>query len=222
MDFMGHLAAGMGAEAAACLIFVPVDVIKERLQVQQRAGVAPTLPGDRLSSTPPSYKGSLDAVRIISRTEGLLGLYKGYYATLASFGPFSALYFAFYEQARRISAALADERDPKNLPPTLTLASSASAGAAASVITCPLDLAKLRLQTQVRLKPGSAIPEGHLFGLRDAMSTLWREGGSRGLFRGAGARVAFHVPSTCITFTIFEECRKVMEKLEGMLRQHPA
>ena len=27
---MGHLAAGMGAEAAACVIFVPVDVIKVR------------------------------------------------------------------------------------------------------------------------------------------------------------------------------------------------
>lgn len=217
MDFLGHLAAGMGAEAAACIIFVPVDVIKERLQVQRRVGLGEPLPGDRVSSTPPSYRGSLDAIRTISRTEGLLGLYKGYYATLASFGPFSALYFAFYEQARRLVAAFAQEKDPKKLPPTLTLSSSAFAGAAASVITCPLDLAKLRLQTQIRLKPGAEIPEGHLHGLGDAMSRLWREAGLRGLFRGAGARAAFHVPSTCITFTAFEECRKVMQKVEGML-----
>ena len=32
--------------------------------------------------------------------EGIHGLYKGYWATLASFGPFSALYFVFYENVR--------------------------------------------------------------------------------------------------------------------------
>ncbi|CAE7490892.1 PSD3 [Symbiodinium sp. CCMP2456] len=172
---------------------------------------------------------------------------QGYYATLASFGPFSALYFAFYEQARfsahgmssavsvwvpakeepkshcyqhynRLAALLGAE---KSLPPALTLLASASAGTA--VVTCPLDLAKLRLQTQLRLPPGVEIPEGHLHGLRAALVAssahrrnlrLWKkavllqstgEGGVRALFRGAGARAAFHAPSTCITFTTFEE-----------------
>eukprot|EP00439_Symbiodinium_sp_Y106_P058155 s1076_g8.t1 len=189
-------------QAAACVVFVPVDVIKERLQVQ-KSGL-PASSGS-LGSTPPSYAGSLDALRVISRTEGLFGLYKGYYATLASFGPFSALYFAFYEQARKAVAACAGKPDPKSLPPALTLLASASAGTAASVVTCPLDLAKLRLQTQLRLPPGVEIPDGHLRGLRDAMLRLWREGGVRALFRGAGARAAFHAPSTCITFTTFEE-----------------
>eukprot|EP00913_Durusdinium_trenchii_P021080 g19809.t1 len=127
---------------------------------------------------------------------------EGYFATLASFGPFSALYFAFYEQVRGVLAAIAEPE--KSVPPSLTILSSACAGAAASVITCPLDLAKLRLQTQLRLKPGLTPPEGHLVGLGDALSTIWREGGAKALFRGAGARASFHVPSTCITFTTFE------------------
>lgn len=209
LAFARHLVAGIGAEAAACIVFVPVDVIKERLQVQ-KLGLSAS--SGSLGSTPPSYAGSLDALRVISRTEGLFGLYKGYYATLASFGPFSALYFAFYEQARKAVAACAGKPDPKSLPPALTLLASASAGTAASVVTCPLDLAKLRLQTQLRLPPGVEIPEGHLHGLRDAMLRLWREGGVRALFRGAGARAAFHAPSTCITFTTFEECRKIAQK----------
>lgn len=209
LAFARHLVAGIGAEAAACIVFVPVDVIKERLQVQ-KLGLSAS--SGSLGSTPPSYAGSLDALRVISRTEGLFGLYKGYYATLASFGPFSALYFAFYEQARKAVAASAGKPDPKSLPPALTLLASASAGTAASVVTCPLDLAKLRLQTQLRLPPGVEIPEGHLHGLRDAMLRLWREGGVRALFRGAGARAAFHAPSTCITFTTFEECRKIAQK----------
>eukprot|EP00747_Dinoflagellata_sp_TGD_P085621 gnl/TRDRNA2_/TRDRNA2_162946_c1_seq5.p1 gnl/TRDRNA2_/TRDRNA2_162946_c1~~gnl/TRDRNA2_/TRDRNA2_162946_c1_seq5.p1 ORF type:complete len:276 (+),score=39.94 gnl/TRDRNA2_/TRDRNA2_162946_c1_seq5:47-829(+) len=94
LAFAGHLSAGLVAEAVACIIFVPVDVIKERLQVQR------AVTAEASASAPPAYKGSLDAVRVIGRTEGLRGLYKGYMVTLGSFGPFSALYFAFYEEAK--------------------------------------------------------------------------------------------------------------------------
>ncbi|CAJ1428363.1 unnamed protein product, partial [Effrenium voratum] len=104
-------------------------------------------------------------------------------------------------QARLAVAAAAALPDAKNLPPLLTLLASASAGTAASVVTCPLDLAKLRLQTQLRLRPGVSVPEGHLLGLRDALSALWR------------ARAAFHASNNCITFTVFEECRRLMQSL---------
>lgn len=62
------------------------------------------------------YKNTFDAVKQISKSEGILGLYRvgyissvesgwlillirvqGYGATIASFGPYSALYFYFYE-----------------------------------------------------------------------------------------------------------------------------
>jgi hypothetical protein len=37
-------------------------------------------------------------MRTIMRQEGYRGLYKGYFATLFSYGPFSAIYFAWYEE----------------------------------------------------------------------------------------------------------------------------
>eukprot|EP00930_Biecheleria_cincta_P099160 TRINITY_DN90802_c0_g1_i1.p1 TRINITY_DN90802_c0_g1~~TRINITY_DN90802_c0_g1_i1.p1 ORF type:complete len:364 (+),score=44.55 TRINITY_DN90802_c0_g1_i1:159-1094(+) len=207
LAFLGHFWSGMGAEAAACLIFVPVDVVKERLQVQ---GPHDGLHPSRVSA-PPTYHGSLDALRVISRTEGIFGLYKGYFATLGSFGPFSALYFVFYEQARAMLAQATGSSNTDSLPAALTLTASAGAGCAASVATCPLDLAKLRLQTQRKLLPGEAVPVGHLRGFQHALQVVWQEAGFWGLFRGAGARAAFHAPSTCITFTTFEECRKVAQ-----------
>lgn len=76
----------MAAEAACCTVFVPVDVVKERLQIQS----------NQQSTT--HYKGSLDAFRMILRREGLRGIYKGYWATLLSYGPFSALYFLLFEE----------------------------------------------------------------------------------------------------------------------------
>jgi len=206
---MGHLTAGMGAEAVACAVFVPVDVIKERLQVQHSESAGLT----RRASAPPRYKGSWDAVKIVAQTEGLLGLYKGYAATLASFGPFSALYFLFYEQAKKIVASAEGVSSVHEISTVGTMMGTAASGAVASVLTNPLDLAKLRLQTQVKLKPGQAIPDGHLTSFWHAFRVVYQESGVKGLFRGAGARVAFHMPSTCITFTCFEECRKLMQRL---------
>lgn len=73
----------------SCAAFIPVDVVKERLQVQanrpQRAY---------------HYNGSWDALRSIIRQEGLRGIYKGYWATLFSYGPFSAVYFWIFEEVR--------------------------------------------------------------------------------------------------------------------------
>ena len=74
----------MFAETIACMIFVPVDVVKERRQVQS------TLKNYH-------YASDLDAIRKIRATEGIRGLYRAYGATVMSFGPFSALYFMFYE-----------------------------------------------------------------------------------------------------------------------------
>ena len=158
-----------------------MDVIKERLQVQVARG------GDI------QYKGGADAFVKIWRTEGPLGYYRGYAATLMSFGPFSALYFMFYEQLKYFSAHVSGSQ---SLPMPFLIASSASAGALASFLTSPLDLAKLRLQVQ-RGQGTSGSNEGTAYrGVADCLLRAYQRGGLRGLFRGAGARVLHFVPAT--------------------------
>jgi hypothetical protein len=39
----------------------------------------------------------VDAIRQVFKVEGPRGLYRAYGATVGSFGPYSALYFMFYE-----------------------------------------------------------------------------------------------------------------------------
>lgn len=45
-------------------------------------------------------------------------------------------------------------------------------------------------------------------GLRSMLRKVYRQEGWRGLFRGAGARVLFHTPSTAITMAVFEDCKR--------------
>lgn len=70
----------------SCVVYVPVDVVKERLQVQQPAGksVMPRLlppngkggAGSGIREGPAPYRGSADTLRTVLKVEGLRGIYK--------------------------------------------------------------------------------------------------------------------------------------------------
>lgn len=167
-----HLTAGVCAEAVACVIFLPVDVVKERCQVH-------------------AYPSSYACFRSVLAKEGVRALYRGYGPTLAAFGAFSGLYWAFYEQLRPAEAAV---------PFHVALPCAMAASAAASWLTAPLDLAKLRVQ--VHQGPGGP---SFLRALGDAS-----RGGLRGLFRGAGARVLFSAPSMGVSMACFEQAKALL------------
>eukprot|EP00555_Chaetoceros_dichaeta_P011909 CAMPEP_0198253624 /NCGR_PEP_ID=MMETSP1447-20131203/4025_1 /TAXON_ID=420782 /ORGANISM="Chaetoceros dichaeta, Strain CCMP1751" /LENGTH=342 /DNA_ID=CAMNT_0043939365 /DNA_START=150 /DNA_END=1174 /DNA_ORIENTATION=- len=232
-EFAVPFFAGMLAETVACVIYVPVGIIKERLQVQRVL-----IPTNGTTATQPHhlYNGSLDAFRKILKTEGLAGIYRGYGATLASFGPFSAFYFVFYEQMklwsretlvsrRRLleeqeegdnsqASTSTDRNGEMELPLSYIVASSVGAGAAASWLTSPLDMAKLRIQiqrgggrTSNTVSKGAAASNLIYLGMIDCLVQTHRVEGVRGLFRGAVARVIHCVPSMTITMTCYETCR---------------
>jgi hypothetical protein len=77
-------------------VFVPVDVVKERMQIQSDALVSARQVMKTNTFMP--YKNSFDALVRILKDEGLAGVYKGYTATVLSYGPFSAFYFMLYEE----------------------------------------------------------------------------------------------------------------------------
>lgn len=73
------LTAGFLAEAMSCVMWVPLDVLKERMQTQ--AIMSGKMPSAIPSARPPPqelYTSSVKFARDIWRTEGLAGLYKGY------------------------------------------------------------------------------------------------------------------------------------------------
>jgi len=206
MNFAVHFASGILAEAVSCIVYVPVDVCKERLQVQSSTCS---------SSGGPKYKGSVDAFLKISKNEGMRGIYKGYGATLLSYGPFSAFYFLFYEYFKKNAMDYYNNKNENGkqkeiteniLPFHLVVATSAAAGSIASWITSPLDMAKLRLQVQ-----RGGLSDTKYRNIGHGLAEIYKEGGLRLMWRGAGARVAFHAPSTALTITTFEQVKKAYD-----------
>jgi hypothetical protein len=130
---------GFVGDFAASIVYVPSEVLKTRLQLQGRFN-------NPYFKSGYNYKGTIDAARTIVRTEGFSELFSGYKATLYRDLPYSALQFMFYEQFQSWAREAKDSRD---IGVPLELLTGAAGGGLAGVITCPLDVVKTRLQTQI-------------------------------------------------------------------------
>lgn len=117
---------------------MPSEVLKTRLQLQGRYN-------NPFFNSGYNYRSTIDAARVIIRTEGFSALFHGYKATLWRDLPFSALQFTFYEKERDMAKTYMGSN---NIGLLLEIATAASAGGAAGVITTPLDVVKTRIQTQ--------------------------------------------------------------------------
>lgn len=150
------LHAGFLGDLAASIVYVPSEVLKTRLQLQGRYQNPHFNSGY-------NYRGTLDAARTIVRTEGFSALFYGYSATLYRDLPFSALQFMFWEQFKEWAQ---QSKGSREIGTPLEFLTGAAAGGLAGAMTCPLDVVKTRLQTQVnpghgahtaKVKQGAAV-----------------------------------------------------------------
>ncbi|CCW68911.1 unnamed protein product [Phytomonas sp. Hart1] len=199
------LTSGFLAEVVSCVVWVPMDVSKERLQSQP-----PSLPG--------RYRNSWDAFRTIARYEGLFGLYRGYTSTLWSFGPFSAVYFFNYEIFTGLltkfygndGISTGADKDPNNINQRTRVLIALGAGAGgnivASLTTNPLEFVKTRLQVQRAILKGNKSPHYRYQyrSLYDGLRTVIKEEGVRGLWKGVGCRMAHAAPNAALAMAFFE------------------
>ncbi len=141
---------GFVADFAASFVYVPSEVLKTRLQLQGRYN-------NPFFNSGYNYRSTIDAARTIVKYEGASALFHGYKATIFRDLPFSALQFAFYEQEQKWARQYAGSRD---IGLGLEIATAASAGGMAGVITCPLDVVKTRIQTQINPPETATTPAG--------------------------------------------------------------
>ncbi|KAI2618869.1 mitochondrial carrier [Hypoxylon sp. NC1633] len=160
---ISYLTAGFLGDFAASIVYVPSEVLKTRLQLQGRYN-------NPYFKSGYNYRGTFDAAKIIVRTEGFSELFSGYKATLYRDLPFSALQFMFYEQFQSWARQYKKSRE---LGIPLELLTGAAGGGLAGVMTCPLDVVKTRLQTQIDPVPVIGKPKGRavaetMSGLKEA------------------------------------------------------
>ena len=116
--------AGFSASLVTQAITVPVDVVSQRLMVQDRVKVGLEVIGG------PKYTSALQTLRLIVEKEGVRGLYRGLPISLVTYAPSSAIWWSSYSTYRELFSSL--------------LLVAGPAQAAAATATASLDVAAPR------------------------------------------------------------------------------
>lgn len=218
-DTVAYFFAGILGDMALSVFYVPLEVLKTRLQLQGKYNNPYT------KGCGYNYKGLGDAVSSIAKTEGASALAYGYKETLFRDLPFSALQFAFYERFRKW--AIAYNGDSDDLPVTLELFTGAAAGGLAGTLTTPLDVIKTRIQTATidtagphkhltrESTTGSIGKMMHRFSTLGALHSIYSNEGILGVFSGVGPRLIWTGIQSSIMLLLYQVALKNLEASIG-------
>jgi len=178
-DTTAIMTAGFFSNAVGALIWNPMDVVKQKQQA---------LVGQL-------FNGPLDGLRQVYAEGGFRnGLMRGYMSGLATYGPFSAIYFLTYERFKNMCL-----QHTSDLRTAHFVAGGFMAGTVAAVATAPIDLIKTRIQ----------VCSGY-DGVIQSGVRIIKEEGLAVFGKGIGARVIWVAPGCAITIAIFEDVRNAL------------
>ncbi|KAJ9505404.1 hypothetical protein QJQ45_011951 [Haematococcus lacustris] len=179
---------GVSGGIARVMVGQPFDTIKTRLQVMGAGtALAANLPASDV------YLNSNDCLRKMVKNEGWGSLYKGVAAPLLGNMLLLGIHFPTFSKTRK---AL-DEMAPSpahEFSHWKTLVSGAAAGLAGSLVSCPSEHVRTKMQLQRRAqlatKMGLKIQGLEAYkGTMDCTAAIFRKHGVAGLYRGFTATV---------------------------------
>lgn len=212
-----QMASACSGALITSLFMTPLDVVKIRLQAQQKAlisnkcylycnGLMEHLcPCGDPAWLPrrPQFHGTFDAFYKIAKIEGVGALWSGLSPTLILALPCTVIYFVTYEQLRHRTKTFYNNISGNLTQPLwIPLISGATARTIAVTIVSPLELIRTKMQSKKL-----TYAEINL-----ALRQVFKHEGFRGLFRGLGSTLLRDVPFSGIYWTTFESTKKGFNK----------
>lgn len=184
------LASGLSGILTAVLTN-PIWVVKTRMLSTSR-------------NAPGAYRSTVQGTLALYRDEGLRGFYRGLLPSL--FGvSHGAIQFMAYEQLKNHWALSFRSGSKDNLSNFDFLSLSAASKMFAGSITYPYQVVRARLQTY---DAGTQYR-----GAWDVVRKVWRHEGIGGFYKGLGPNIVRVLPSTCVTFLVYENTKYYLPRL---------
>lgn len=183
--------AGASARIAAASVASPLELARTSLQ----AGVGGP------------HATVWSVLKHVRKNDGLLAWWRGLGPTLLRDAPFSAIYWSAYEMLKDPKRSLLPGRlFNRGSELAVYLGAGIGAGGLAALCTVPPDVVKTRRQSSfVKSADGRSVAPSSLMIARQIVD----DEGLRGLFRGAGPRVAKVAPACAIMMGSYEVLRKL-------------
>ncbi|XP_076252076.1 solute carrier family 25 protein Shawn-like isoform X2 [Rhynchophorus ferrugineus] len=207
-------AASCTGALVTSLFMTPLDVVKIRMQSQQKVvdkcflycnglmdhicSCQPTDPKNSWNKYPTQFTGTLDAFVQISRNEGVTSLWSGLSPTLVLSVPATICYFVTYEQLRLKLKSIYNKNKKLNekhtQPYWIPLISGATARVFSVTLVNPLELIRTKMQSQ----------KLSYIELNEALKVLLKQDGIKGLWKGIFPTLLRDVPFSAIYWMSYE------------------
>ncbi|XP_058452042.1 mitochondrial basic amino acids transporter [Malaya genurostris] len=180
-----HFLAGSAAGLAQSFICSPMELVKTRLQLQ-----------DNLPKGAFKFKGPVDCLRGIHKTDGFRGLFRGLGITVVRDIPGFSSYFVSYE----LMVQTFD--DPS---PFVVLMAGGLAGTISWLISFPIDVVKSRLQAD------GMYGEPKYRGIADCLRKSYATEGLAFLSRGLTSTLLRAFPMNAVCFLVVDFILKIFD-----------
>lgn len=202
---LSHMIAASIGEAMACLVRVPTEVIKAKMQ------------------TAHTKIPLIDTVKIVlSETHGVHkflstltgGLYRGYGITLFREIPFAMIQFPLYEKLKLYFSLYNNNKNhdhhnhSQSCTPFQAAISGSISGGIAAAITTPLDVIKTRLMI------GKDRFNEPYHGVKDVIQKTIQHDGRMALWNGIQPRVFWITLGGFIFFGVYEESKVFIDRIK--------
>ncbi|XP_063631957.1 ADP,ATP carrier protein [Cydia splendana] len=186
--FAGNLASG-GAAGATSLCFVyPLDFARTRLAADVGKGA-----GQR------EFSGLGNCLTKIFKSDGLIGLYRGFGVSVQGIIIYRASYFGFYDTARGMLP------DPKNTPIVISWAIAQVVTTVAGIMSYPFDTVRRRMMMQSGRAKADILYKNTLH----CWATIAKSEGTSAFFKGAFSNV-LRGTGGAFVLVLYEEIKKVL------------
>ncbi|KAJ3391475.1 hypothetical protein HDU92_009035 [Lobulomyces angularis] len=199
-DPVANLLGGMMASLSSQSIVVPIDIVSQKLMIQQK---------NSIGQSTELYKNGFDVIKKTIRSEGIAGLYRGFFASMLTYAPSSGIWWLTHSQVKKLFMHF-DEKFNKKDNNTFNssdneLAFSAIAGVIAgstsAFLTNPLDVIKTRMQT---INKGES--------MKQVFYQIYNLDGAGGFYRGVSARMINVAPVSFLMILSYEIVKKMSLK----------
>ncbi|GAA5969066.1 hypothetical protein JCM11641_007456 [Rhodosporidiobolus odoratus] len=200
IDTPRRLLAGSLAGIASVVSTYPLDLVRARLSIESAS-----LGMEERRRNGKSTGIVRMTLRVMREEGGVKALYRGLVPTCAGVAPYVAFNFASYELLKlQLTGG-----DPTRQPGTLgKLICGGVAGAISQTATYPMDLLRRRFQ-MVGMKSQAL---GYEYGgAWDAVLTILRKEGLRGLYKGIWPNLLKCAPSMATSFAVYEATKDMLD-----------
>lgn len=145
------------------------------------------------------FKGLIDCLGQISKSDGIIGLYRGFGVSVQGIIIYRAAYFGFYDTARGMLP------DPKNTPIYISWAIAQVVTTVAGIVSYPFDTVRRRMMMQSGRKGGDILYKNTLH----CWATIAKSEGTGAFFKGAFSNI-LRGTGGAFVLVLYDEIKKLL------------